>query len=66
MPEELERIVMVLLEKDPANRLPTAGALVALARHIDGSLTPARGAEQQRQAEVGQREERSGPTDLAP
>ena len=29
VPEELERIVMVLLEKDPANRLPSASALVA-------------------------------------
>ena len=34
VPEELERIVMVLLEKDPANRLPTAGALVAA---LDGA-----------------------------
>ena len=34
VPEEFERIVMVLLEKDPANRLPSAGALVAA---LDGA-----------------------------
>src|SRR5688500_485598 len=34
VPEELERIVMVLLEKDPNNRLPSAQALVAA---LDGA-----------------------------
>jgi len=34
VPEELERIVMVLLEKDPANRFPSATSLVAA---LDGA-----------------------------
>ncbi|HEX2717654.1 MAG TPA: serine/threonine-protein kinase [Gemmatimonadaceae bacterium] len=34
VPPELERIVMVLLEKDPANRLPDANALIAA---LDGA-----------------------------
>ena len=62
VPPDLARVVMLLLEKDPANRFPSAGAVVVGARHGHACRAFARASTQVRRDRAA---ERRAPTSRA-